>query len=139
MKCPNCNTENESGASSCISCGGQLVPDTAPSTPQDQRAEVRKLVGWLVTYDIQPVGMDYRLYLGKNIIGRDSKCDIVINQPGISAEHAIILYQDGKFIIEDQMSMNGTYINNVLIESQVYLYNDDSIRMGNIVFQLKII
>lgn len=119
--------------------GGNVVPGTEPSTPQDQRAGVRKLVGWLVTYDIQPVGMDYRLYLGRNIVGRDSKCDIVINQPGISAEHAIVLYREGKFIIADQMSMNGTYVNNVLIESQVYLYNDDSIRMGNINFKLKII
>lgn len=112
------------------------VPQSVKQFPQ---AGARELVGWLVTYDIQPVGMDYRLYLGRNVIGRETKCDIVINQPGVSAEHAVILYREGRFIIQDQLSMNGTYVNEILIEDKAYLNNDDIIRLGNINLKLKII
>jgi hypothetical protein len=118
-----------------------LNPDGSvpQSAAQKQQASMRKMVGWLVTFDIQPIGMDYRLYVGRNIIGREAKCDIVINQQGVSAEHSVILYREGKFIIQDQLSMNGTYVNEIQIEDKVYLNNDDIIRLGNINLKLKII
>lgn len=36
----------------------------------------RKLVGFLVTYNGDPLGKAFNLYEGKNFIGRDQSCDI---------------------------------------------------------------
>jgi pSer/pThr/pTyr-binding forkhead associated (FHA) protein len=116
-----------------------ISPDGSSSDASSQKATLRKLVGWLVTYDIQPTGMDFRLFVGRTIIGRGSDCDIVIQKDGVSKEHAVILYRDGKFILQDQLSVNGTFVNEILIEDKVYLNDNDRIRIGNITFILKII
>ncbi len=63
----------------------------------------RKIVGWLISYDINPNGTDFRLYEGRMKIGRSSKNDIVINQPSVSDEHALILYRNNKFLIDDNV------------------------------------
>lgn len=104
-----------------------------------QAAGIRKLVGWLVTFDINPAGIDYKLSVGRHRIGRKADCDIVIQQPGISEDHAVLLYRDNKFIIQDMLSTNGTFVNGIAIEEKVNLNNDDVIRIGSIDLQLKII
>lgn len=102
-------------------------------------AGIRKLVGWLVTFDINPAGIDYKLYVGRHRIGRNPDCDILIQQPGISDEHAVLLYRDNRFILQDMLSTNGTYVNDLLIDEKVTLCNDDVIRIGSINLQLKVI
>lgn len=99
----------------------------------------RKLVGWLVTYNIDPNGTDYRIFEGRAKIGRSNRNDIILNQPGVSDEHAIILYRNNKFIIEDKLSTNGTFINGVSIDEKVILKNDDVIKIGDVELLLKII
>ena len=108
---------------------GQAIPQYAP----------RKLVGWLVTFDIDPIGIDYKLTAGRQRIGRDPRCEIVINDPAISSEHAVILYRDGQVIIEDKLSANGTFVNDEMIEDKKKLYDNDIIRLGTLQFKLKII
>lgn len=92
----------------------------------------RKLVGWLVTYSSDPMGVDYRLYEGKNIIGRDPRAQITIQDPAISTTHATIRYLKGKFAIKDEMSSHGTMVNGEDIElTAVYLNDGDLIQMGH--------
>lgn len=110
-------------------------PKSFVNTPQVGR----KLIGWLVTFDINPNGLDYRIYEGRTRLGKRNTNDIIINQPGISDEHAIMLYRDGKLYIQDNLSTNGTFINGEMIEDKVILKNDDFIKLGNITFKLKII
>lgn len=43
------------------------------------------------------------------IIGRSSKCDLVINSVKVSREHAIITRERGEYYIEDLGSANGTW------------------------------
>lgn len=99
----------------------------------------RKLVAWLVSYDINPDGTDFRLYEGRTRIGRKSTNDIILNQAGISDEHALMLYRDGKFLIQDNLSTNGTLINGISIEEKTVLKNDDIIKIGNVELKLKVI
>lgn len=102
------------------------------------RIEVRaasKLVGWLVTYSINPQGVDFRLYEGRNIIGKDFSCGVCINDSKVSSQHAILLYRNGKFRIKDNLSTNGTYVNGEDIEDESILLNDgDIIQIGDTVF-----
>lgn len=99
------------------------------------RKEVRtaaKLVGWLVTYDLDPNGVDFRLFEGRNIIGRDFTCGVCINDNKVSSQHAILLYRNEKFRIKDNLSVNGTIVNGEDIDDDSVLLNDgDIIKVGD--------
>lgn len=122
--------------------------DTGTITGRKSRAEsgekhspyrsFRKLVGWLVTYSFDASGVDYKIYEGRNIIGRDAGCNITVADPLMSGTHAVLLYRDNKFIIEDNMSSNGTYVNEENIDIQKkYLNDGDVIRMGATIFKFR--
>lgn len=106
--------------------------------PEEQQS-VRKLVGWLVTFDLAPEGKDFRLTEGRFKIGKNQRNDIVLTSEGISDEHAVILYRGGKFLIQDQLSTNGTFLNGELLEDKAVLKENDVIRLGNINLTLKIL
>jgi len=106
-----------------------------------QKSVGRKLIGWLVTFDLNPNGTDYRLYEGKNLIGSAPVCDIIIPSPSVSKKHCTILFRpiDNKLIIKDELSTNGTFVNEVLIDENIILKNDDIIKVGSISLKLKLI
>lgn len=112
--------------------------EPSPAAPAAQpQTDMRKLVGWLVSFDLQPTGLDFRLYVGKNKVGRNPGCDIVINKGWISDEHAMLLYREGRFMLQDMLSANGTYVNDVLVEDRIYLNDNDMVRMGSTTFKFK--
>lgn len=103
------------------------------TTRTETRASSR-LVGWLVTYDLDPFGVDFRLYEGRNLIGKDPSCNVCINDPKVSGQHAILLYRNGKYRIKDNLSVNGTIINGEDIDDDsVLLADGDIIQVGNTV------
>lgn len=60
----------------------------------------------------------------KTTIGRGPDNHIRIDNPGVSASHAVI-YRDGDdYVIEDLQSKNGTYINNRKISRQTLSFGD---------------
>ena len=100
----------------------------------------RRIEGFLVTYDFNKYGNFYPLYLGKNSIGRQSTNDIVLNDPSISNEHALILFRGNQILIEDKLSVNGTFLNNS--EESIdrgTLKDNDLIRFGKKTFKIKIV
>lgn len=81
------------------------------------QAASRKIVGWLISFDHNPNGIDYRLYEGNNTIGRDSGNNIVIGyEASVSSKHALINFKKGRFHIKDEMAANGTYVNDEEID-----------------------
>ena len=67
----------------------------------------------------------------ESIIGRDEFCDICFDDKLISKRHCRIINKDGRFIIEDLNSLNGTYTNSLRIDKE-YLHNGDVIRIGSV-------
>lgn len=115
------------------SAGGKTVIRPAGGQPMTKG---RKLVGFLVTYNRNPMGVSYNIYEGKNFIGRDSRCDIHIQEDTqMSGQHMSILYRnvDNKFKFRDEQSSNGTFINKELLD-EGELHNYDIIRLGGTVF-----
>lgn len=56
---------------------------------------------------------------GYNIIGRGSSCQIKLASNSVSKEHAtILLTEDGKVLITDMNSRNGTFVNGLRIQNQ---------------------
>jgi pSer/pThr/pTyr-binding forkhead associated (FHA) protein len=65
-------------------------------------------------------------------IGRARLNHIVIDDPAVSAQHAIIARSAGFFQLQDLHSTNGTQVNGVPV-SEVELKDGDKIRFGSIV------
>lgn len=105
------------------------------------RRELRKgsrLVGWLVTYTLDPLGVAFDIREGKNYIGKDFTCGINIADPMVSGVHAVILYRAGKFRIKDNLSSNGTFVNGEDIEDQHYeLHDGDTIQIGDSILKFR--
>jgi hypothetical protein len=96
----------------------------------------RKLVGWLVSYTLDPLGQDFKLREGRNIIGSDSACDIVVPDGQVSGKHLTILYRMGDFKFKDELSTNGTFVNDEFVE-EGNLKDGDIIRIGQTVFKFR--
>ena len=86
----------------------------------------------MVTFDIEEFGTDYKIFEGRNLIGKKSTCDITVLDNEVSSEHAVILFRKDKFEISDQMSTNGTVLNGELLESHKpnLLVDGDEIVVG---------
>ena|GEM_PF-1161673 len=103
-----------------------MAEQVAPARP-----ERGKIVGWLITYNRNPDGEDFRVYAGYNRLGANPVCDMVIEDETVSGSHAIIVYREGRCLIKDDLSRNGTYVNGREISEAHPLQNYDQIRIGN--------
>jgi len=90
-----------------------------------------KIIGWLITYTQNSDGTDYRLRAGHNRLGAHPACDLVIDDETVSGSHAVIVHRDGRCLIKDDLSRNGTFVNGVEITEARALQNYDQIRVGN--------
>ena len=113
-------------------------------TPTGQQVErktyrnSRKIVGWLITYSFDAMGIDYKLYEGRNVIGRDMDCNITVNDGMMSGKHAILLFRTDKYSLTDNQSSHGTFVNNEEIDLEPrYLSDGDMIRMGETIFKFR--
>ena len=98
-----------------------------------------RLVGWLVSFDLNPDGKDFKIYEGRTKIGRNSANNIVIDEPEISDDHVLLLCRDNKIIIQDQLSANGTFVNGEKVDERAEIKDNDVIKLGSISFKIKII
>ena len=57
------------------------------------------LAGWLVAMSGKKYGQDFRLKAGKNLIGSDPACDVVIQDDHVSSQHASLSLKNNKFYI----------------------------------------
>lgn len=66
-------------------------------------------------------------------IGRVQGNDIVLPKGNVSKRHARIVLKDGKFIIVDLKSTNGTYVNGRKITSPLVVKEADKIYIGDFI------
>jgi hypothetical protein len=69
-------------------------------------------------------------------IGRLPECDVVVDDPGASRQHAQIRRTDGGFVLVDLGSTNGTLVNDEPIREHV-LENGDRITIGETVLEFR--
>lgn len=63
-------------------------------------------------------------------LGRHPECDIFLDDVTVSRHHAKLLREDGKLLLEDLGSLNGTYVNRTLIDGRVAVRHLDEIQIG---------
>ncbi len=74
------------------------------------------------------------LLRGTVYLGRDKTNSVVVADQKVSRHHTMLTAVDDAFIITDQGSANGTYLNGVLISQPVRLKPMDKITIGDTVF-----
>jgi hypothetical protein len=102
----------------------KLDPSAAPQ---------RYVVGWLVGLNGTARGESYPVRIGRNILGRDRRSDVVVNDDQASSHHADLVFrpEERRFILMDHNSTNGTYVNDAEIEPRRDLAVNDIIRIGS--------
>jgi hypothetical protein len=97
--------------------GAGLRPSAAPPP-----AMLRPLAGDMA-------GRDFTLTKTLISIGRGLDNDLVIDDPRVSRHHAQITFRHGHYLLRDQRSTNGTFVNNQQIET-VVLATGDHLSIG---------
>ena len=64
-------------------------------------------------------------------IGRDPENDVHLSDSSVSRRHALIYMEDGKAILEDLGSSNGTYLNEIRVDKAL-LSSGDTLRLGKV-------
>jgi pSer/pThr/pTyr-binding forkhead associated (FHA) protein len=90
-------------------------------------------MAWLVQRSGPRTGKEFRLGEVTNI-GRDaSQCDIVVDNSTVSRQHARVRLEDGRFVLYDLASSNGTFVNDERVQKQPLL-DGDKVRFGDVDF-----
>ena len=73
----------------------------------------------------------------ENVLGRSKNCDVTINFPSVSRNHAVLTrYDDGSWTISDVGSKSGTFVNDRPVQICA-LKNTDRINIGGVEMQLQ--
>ena len=88
---------------------GELRGLTAdlPAAPQ---ARLQRLRSWFAS---RPIGLlaAHDVVHARLTIGRSSRCEIVLGDDTVSRRHAELFVEDGRWLLRDLGSSNGTYLN----------------------------
>ena len=69
-------------------------------------------------------------------LGRDVNNTIVIDDPFVSGEHAVLTFRGRSWYVEDLASTNGTFVNGVPVEPVTALGFGDEIQLGEVRLRL---
>jgi pSer/pThr/pTyr-binding forkhead associated (FHA) protein len=81
-------------------------------------------------------GTEIPLKKDKFFIGRAKECNLRAGSEAISRRHCAITRSDGKWMVRDLGSRNGTHVNDVKIEQEVQLKVGDELRVGPLKFRI---
>jgi FHA domain/zinc-ribbon domain len=141
--CPECGFQNPEAANYCSRCGALLVKDepgsetTMSYTPEDTEEGAALTLEELGTEGPALVvrsgggraGEHFVPQGERTTIGRSPDCDIFLDDVTVSRKHAVLVQKDDAYYIEDQGSLNGTFLNRRRIESG-RLENGDELQIG---------
>ncbi|MBM4379908.1 MAG: FHA domain-containing protein, partial [Deltaproteobacteria bacterium] len=83
----------------------------------------------------QEAGKEFVFDQASVTIGRNSDCDVVLYDSGISRKHARIFISGGVLSVEDLGSSNGTLVNGERVQGSLDLQDGDILTLGPVVFQ----
>lgn len=124
--CPVCGTPNPPTERYCQDCGLMFGSTAEVVEPLPDMAQSPRLVA-------MADGKEFALNPGANSVGRDA-ADILIVDPTVSRRHAQVILDNGRLLVEDFGSTNGTKVGERRLAAgeQVPAGNCDVIRFGNV-------
>lgn len=95
-------------------------------------------LGFLHVYEGKCKGQSILLSTGRLRLGRSPKNNVILNDPGVSQEHAEITPEGKGFRLRDAGSRNGTFVNDVRVDTHL-LKTGDVLAIGDsrIIVQLR--
>jgi hypothetical protein len=138
--CQECGFQNPEAANYCSRCGALLAKGEAAEATQAFSAEdvgdsehddmngiegpalVVRAGGGRAGESFKPAG-------GRTRIGRSPECEIFLDDVTVSRNHAVLVERDGAYVVEDQGSLNGTFVNRKRIDSAA-LSEGDEVQIG---------
>jgi len=139
--CPECGFQNPEAANYCAKCGAMLhATEPAEQTQtfsadeggaqldalEDLRVEGPALV---VRSGGGRAGETFAPQGDRTTIGRSPDCGVFLDDVTVSRNHAVLVEDDGKYVVEDQGSLNGTFVNRRRIDT-AKLENGDELQIG---------
>ena len=139
--CSECGFQNPEAANYCSRCGALL--EKGESGVETTQAFSAEEVGELARDPVEGLegpalvvragggraGESFRPSGERTRIGRSPECEIFLDDVTVSRNHAVLLERDGHFVVEDQGSLNGTFVNRRRIDNQE-LENGDEVQIG---------
>jgi hypothetical protein len=139
--CQECGFQNPEAANYCSRCGallnkgegggGETTQTFTPGEVADLVHEDFGLEGpaLVVRAGGGRAGESFRPAGERTRIGRSPDCEIFLDDVTVSRNHAVLVQRDGAYWVEDQGSLNGTFVNRKRIDS-AQLREGDELQIG---------
>ena len=141
--CQECGFQNSESANYCSRCGALLVKDeggveaTQSFTPDEGDAATTdsledfgiKGPALIVRSGGGRAGETFPLETEQTTVGRSPDCGIFLDDVTVSRKHAVLARRSESFFIEDEGSLNGTFVNRKRVES-AQLEDGDELQIG---------
>jgi FHA domain/zinc-ribbon domain len=138
--CPECGFQNPQGANFCSRCGAALVKEAPADTTMALTPEDVEDASPLDDLGMEGPALVVRSGGGRSgehfvpqdertTIGRSPDCEIFLDDVTVSRKHAVVVRQESGYSIEDQGSLNGTFVNRKRIDSAP-LTDGDEVQIG---------
>jgi len=144
--CHECGFQNPESANYCSRCGALLAkgepsvettqtfsPEEVGDLEHDERraveAEVLDGPALVVRAGGGRAGESFKPAGERTRIGRSPDCEIFLDDVTVSRNHAVLVLENGKYRVEDQGSLNGTFVNRKRIDNAP-LVEGDEVQIG---------
>lgn len=71
------------------------------------------------------------------VLGRSNEADVVLDDPYASEFHVRFTTKDGRVVLADLGSTNGTYVNGRRVVSPLHLSRGDAVQIGKTVLEVR--
>jgi hypothetical protein len=143
VHCPECGFQNPEAANYCSKCGALLmreepgshttmtfVPEEVADEDGLSLAELRvEGTALVVRSGGGRAGETFPIDGDRVVVGREPDTDVFLDDVTVSRNHAVLVRDSDGYTIEDQGSLNGTYVNRRRVET-AKLEDGDEVQIG---------
>ena len=139
--CSECGFQNPESANFCARCGA-LLQHAEPASDETQSLSAEDVAELAEQHELGlegpalvvragggRAGESFRPAGPRTRIGRSPDCDIFLDDVTVSRNHAVLGEENGEFSVEDQGSLNGTFVNRKRID-RAPLREGDELQVG---------
>ncbi len=93
--------------------------------------------GWSYYLDFKD--QMFELQDGELTAGRSRTCDVSVKDPSVSRRHVVLKAENGKILLKDLGSSNGTFVNGERIEESGELRDGDTLELGDAELKVRVV